>query len=152
LTITREIAREEDREGSGEAPSEREGGLARRGPTILLVDDEEMVRSLLEELLCGEGYRVLTAASGEEAVEVYREHAAGIELVFLDLLMAGMGGEKCLRELLGIDPSARVILTSGNASTDMARELLEAGARDFLDKPFKIDRLLQAVRGALDES
>ena len=152
MTITREIAREEDRKGSGGAPSQGEGALVREGPTILLVDDEEMVRSLLEELLCGEGYRVLTAASGEEAVEVYREHAADIELVFLDLLMAGMGGEKCLRELLGIDPSARVILTSGNASTDMARELLEAGARDFLDKPFKIDRLLQAVRGALDES
>ncbi len=114
--------------------------------TILLVDDEADIRSLTAETLRQCRYRVLQAASGEEALSCFRKHGGTIDLVLLDLNMPGMGGYQCLRELLNIDPTVRVLVASGYSESGQDIELRNQGAAGFLGKPFQLHELLIAVR------
>jgi two-component system, cell cycle sensor histidine kinase and response regulator CckA len=120
--------------------------------TVLLVDDEEFVRELGERILTKNGYRVLTAANGEEAIDLYGRHSDRISLIILDLVMPLMGGKDCLRELLNIAPQARILVASGYSVDTSATECLELGARGFVPKPFRIKELLKQVRKTLDET
>lgn len=124
--------------------------LGGRGEEILLVDDEEAIRDIGRDLLTESGYRVLTAESGEQALALYTDRLNDIELVILDLSMPGMGGRRCLTELLRIDPRARVIIASGYSRDGQVDPLLTSGAAGFLAKPFKFNELLKTVREALD--
>ena len=81
--------------------------LAGRGETILLVDDEEFVRDLGERTLKRARYKVVTAANGKEALELYGKMQGKIELVILDLLMPEMEGKQCLRELIKMQPQVK---------------------------------------------
>ncbi len=119
--------------------------------TILLVDDEPGTREYGKELLQGYGYRVLTAKTGEEALEVFRQAKSPIHLVILDLIMAGMGGKRCLQEILKLDPQARVLITTGYAGEGLAEEALKAGARDVLNKPFRANEMAKMIKRELDE-
>lgn len=119
--------------------------------TILLVDDEESLRVLGEHMLKRFGYRVLTAFDGESALEIYRQKGRKIALVILDLIMPGMGGRKCLEDLLRIDPEARIIISSGYSINSSAGEALDAGALGFISKPYDIRQMLKVVRKVLDE-
>jgi CheY-like chemotaxis protein len=118
--------------------------------TVLLVDDEEPLRALGQRTLKGAGYRVLTAPSGEKALELYKEAGSGIDLVVLDLSMPGMGGLKCLKEMMALNPALRVVIASGYAEEGQVGQSLEAGAAGFVAKPFSRAQLLNAVREALD--
>jgi PAS domain S-box-containing protein len=120
--------------------------------TLLLVDDEEPVRTLGAEMLELAGYTVLTAASGREALETYGQHKNEISLVILDLVMPEMGGKRCLGELLGIDPEAKVLIASGFSAEGPTKNALESGATGFIGKPFDLKRILLAVRKSLDSS
>jgi len=120
--------------------------------TLLLVDDEEQIRILGTEMLSQAGYRVLTASTGQEALEIYRKEAGAISLVVLDLVMPEMSGNKCLEELLRIDPQAKVLIASGYSANGPTDEVLRSGARAFVRKPFDTRQLLRAVRVILDES
>ena len=84
--------------------------------TILLVDDEELVRDLGKRILERSGYTVLTAANGKEALDLYNREMGKISLVILDLIMPEMGGKQCLEELLKIDPKARVLIAKRGRS------------------------------------
>lgn len=129
-----------------------ETGPAGGTEKVLLVDDEDSLRSLGERVLSNAGYTVLTASNGREACELFARHASDISLVILDLIMPEMGGKECMRELLQINPHVRVLVASG-FSPDMTRqELLAAGIKGFLSKPFSVSELLRQVRKALDES
>jgi len=119
--------------------------------TILLVDDESNIRGLAREILEGVGYNVVSAVSGEEALELFREAAGRVDLVVLDLGMPGMGGHKCLRELLLIDPALKVLIASGYSSEGSVKDTLQDGAVGYLAKPFKRNDLLLRVRNALDD-
>jgi two-component system cell cycle sensor histidine kinase/response regulator CckA len=123
-----------------------------RGGTesILLVDDEEGIRTLGARILSQAGYEVLTAETGQKALEVYRSKKEGISLVVLDLVMPQMGGKECLQELLKIDPEAKVIIASGFSRNGVTNASVEAGAREFVGKPYKVTQLLQTVRKVLD--
>jgi two-component system cell cycle sensor histidine kinase/response regulator CckA len=121
------------------------------GETILLVDDEEFIRDVAVQLLREFGYTVITAANGEAALEVYRKEHGRIDLVILDLIMPGMGGMRCLRELLKINPRGRVLVASGYSAGGPAREAIDAGARGYLGKPYDIDKMLTVIRGVLDK-
>jgi len=99
--------------------------------TILLVDDDRSVRELADEMLRRFGYTVIAASDGEEALEIYRESQADISLVILDLIMPGMGGHKCLAELLNIDPAQKVIIASGYSAGGQAAEVLKSGSRGY---------------------
>jgi len=119
--------------------------------TILLVDDEPALLDIGKELLSLLGYSVLTANSGESALSVIHEQKGGIALVILDLMMPGMGGEKCLSEILKIDPDMKVLIASGFAASTSQQDLLRAGAVDFIQKPYQIDFLSRKIRSILDQ-
>jgi two-component system cell cycle sensor histidine kinase/response regulator CckA len=118
--------------------------------TILLVDDEEAIRELGKDILTGFGYTVLMASDGETALEIYRENKKEISLAILDIIMPGMGGRKCLEELLKINPELRIIIASGYSMNGPGKKVLKAGAKDFISKPYNINQILKAVRETLD--
>jgi CheY-like chemotaxis protein len=119
--------------------------------TILLVDDEELVRSWGDELLTQVGYTVITAANGKEALEAYKGRQAEISLVILDLIMPEMGGKQCIVELLKLNPKLKILVSSGYPIDSETRKFLEVSAKGIVPKPFKVKDLLQAVRSTLDE-
>jgi PAS domain S-box-containing protein len=114
--------------------------------TILLVDDEEMIRTLGRMILEAAGYRVLTAADGAEAVEVFAAEHARISLVILDVTMPRMSGREAFRHMVGVCPGVRVLFSTGYSAEDIA-EL--GGALGLLSKPYRPHELLAAVRDAL---
>lgn len=122
------------------------------GKTILLVDDEAMVREFVETLLDRSGYNVISATNGVDALIYYRTHRDKISLVILDLLMPEMGGRQCLHEILAIDPHARVIVASGYSTELDEQEAIAAGAVAFLGKPFKVSDLLDKISNILGQN
>jgi CheY-like chemotaxis protein len=119
--------------------------------TILLVDDEEPIRLLGSQILEEFGYTVLTAADGESALQLYQEEHDKIGLIILDLIMPGMGGKRCLGELLKVNPEARVAIASGYSPDGPTREILKNGAKGFVSKPYDIEQMLNVVREVLDK-
>jgi PAS domain S-box-containing protein len=118
--------------------------------TVLVVDDEEFVLGVVEKLLSKVGYTVLCAKNGREALEVYRNHKGMISLVILDLVMPVMDGQRCLRELLKLDPNANVLIASGQISADTSQAFMCFGANGILTKPYNSEELLSVIREALD--
>ncbi|MGO9571370.1 MAG: PAS domain S-box protein [Desulfomonilaceae bacterium] len=120
--------------------------------TVLLVDDEDLVRELAKRILSRAGYTVLTATNGRQALQVYNKERKRISLVLLDLIMPEMDGKQCLRELLKINPGARVLVASGHSANGPTKEAVEGGALGLVSKPFDMGQLLQTVRKVLDEA
>jgi PAS domain S-box-containing protein len=120
--------------------------------TILLVDDEGLIRDFGVQVLRTAGYTVLTAADGEEALEVYARERSRISLVILDLVMPKMGGKQCVEELLKLDPQVKILIASGFMIDEQTRNVLAEGAKGIVKKPFRAKDLLRYVRNALDES
>ncbi|MCA1959409.1 MAG: response regulator [Desulfomonile sp.] len=118
--------------------------------TLLLVEDEDAVRTLGAEMLKTAGYTVLTAANGREALEIYRDKSDSIALVILDLIMPVMSGGMCLEELLKINPNVKVLIASGYSADGPAEEARESKATGFLSKPFDLREILLAIRKSLD--
>jgi two-component system, cell cycle sensor histidine kinase and response regulator CckA len=119
--------------------------------TVLLVDDEDMVRELGQRILTRSGYTVLTATNGEEALQVYWDHKEQISIIILDLIMPTMSGKDCLKELLKTDPQTRVLIASGYSAGASTNEFVDLGAKGFVAKPFRFKELLRLVRRTLDE-
>ncbi|WP_051434544.1 PAS domain S-box protein [Desulfonatronum lacustre] len=140
----------------GHAPeeeTERNSPLATghgQGETILVVDDEPEIRELTREALEALGFKVKSAVSGEEALETYRREGEGIDLVLLDLNMPGMGGHRCLQELLRADPLVKVVIASGYSSEGHGRQSLSAGAKGFIGKPYQLRDLEAVIREVLE--
>lgn len=120
--------------------------------TILVVDDEPEIRQLTRESMELLGYTVKSAASGNEALEIYRNEGAFIDLILLDLNMPGMGGHRCLQELLRVNPEVKVIITSGHAAHGHAENAPLSGAKGFIGKPYGFEELATMVRNVLDTS
>ena len=116
-------------------------------PSILVVDDEEIMRDVITTLLEEEGYRVISSATGEEGVEKVKEEAP--DLVLLDLMLPSMGGLEALKEIIRIDPDIVVVMISAYASIETAVEATKSGAFDFVTKPFKNEELLLVVKNGL---
>jgi two-component system, cell cycle sensor histidine kinase and response regulator CckA len=117
---------------------------------ILLVDDEEYVRDLGKRILERASYAVITAANGKDALEIYAREQPNIALVVLDLIMPQMGGEKCLKELLKINPHVKVIVSTGHSPDAPERLQLGALAKCFVNKPYEVRQLAQTVREVLE--
>ena len=118
--------------------------------TILLVDDDDRIREMGRQIIEMGGYQVLTARSGEEALVMYAAHAQEIALVILDLVMPGMGGNRCLQKLLLIDPDVKVIVASGYSSSGLTIDEAGTGARGFIKKPYDVKDILASIRQVLD--
>jgi PAS domain S-box-containing protein len=119
--------------------------------TVLLADDEQVLRSLGRAILERYGYRVLVAEDGLQAVEMYKQHAGQIDLVILDQTMPRLSGRDAALRLRDIDPMLRVVLASGY-SEDHAAESESAGVLGFISKPYRPEELAAAVRAALDRA
>ncbi|MBF0550079.1 MAG: response regulator [Deltaproteobacteria bacterium] len=119
--------------------------------TILLVDDEDFIRNVGRQVLTKFGYTVFTASDGESALVLYREKGKNIDLVLMDLIMPGMGGRKCLTELLKINPDLKVIMASGFAGPEPANLAIKDGARGFLNKPYETREMLRLIRQVLEQ-
>ncbi len=138
------------------APTEAGPGAGTRGPapagagTVLVVDDDESVREVCRDVLERAGYGVIAVPDGETALEVYREQGDRIDLVVLDLNMPGMGGERCLEELLRLDPGVRVIVATGYLDAGIPGNLCGTGGCEVLQKPYRSVDLLRAVQRALE--
>jgi two-component system, cell cycle sensor histidine kinase and response regulator CckA len=126
------------------------GEESRSSKKILLVDDEEYVRALGRRVLERAGYDVITASNGGEALNIYLKEQSSIALVVLDLIMPHMGGEKCLQELLKIDPYVKVVVSSGHSLDSRERNHLGAYTKGFVNKPYEMKKLLDVVKKALD--
>ncbi|MBI4467824.1 MAG: PAS domain S-box protein [Acidobacteria bacterium] len=129
----------------------KDAPLPRGIETILVVDDERVIRELSQEMLERFGYTVLTAANGEEAARLFSERGDEIALVILDMIMPGMNGEKTFERLQEINGYVRVLLSSGYSANNQVQGLLLAGAKGFIQKPYEIRQLSHAVRNILDE-
>lgn len=115
---------------------------------VLVVDDARFMRKLLSDALASGGHDVVgEAADGAEAVE--RFSALRPELMTLDITMPGKDGLQTLREIIALDPSARVIMCSALGQESKVIEALRAGAKDFVVKPFRAERVLDAAARAL---
>ena len=123
--------------------------LEGEGERILLVDDEGAIRELGKEILERFGYEVLLAGDGEEAVEIYRDRGGEISLVIMDYVMPGMGGRRCLEEILKVDPEAKVIIASGYSINGPTKEALKVGAKAFINKPYDLRQMLKVVKEVL---
>lgn len=118
--------------------------------TVLVVDDEQSILDIAGIHLTAAGYGVLSAASGEEALEIFKTEGDKIALVILDLSMPGMGGHKCLEELHSLAPELKVIVATGYSRDGDLKETMASMAAALLSKPFSKNELLKAVRGVLD--
>jgi len=117
---------------------------------ILLVDDEELIRSMGHDLLEELGYTIFLAEDGEQALEFYRKHRDKISLVILDMIMPKLGGKETCQKLLEKDPNARVLFCSGFHREGTVEELVKYGAKGFIKKPFSMIDLSRAVKKALE--
>jgi CheY-like chemotaxis protein len=117
--------------------------------TILLVDDEESLRAVVVDLLGQLGYRMLSAASGQEALSVAREYSGNIDLLITDVIMDGLAGPQLAEKLLQTRPDMEVIFISGYTSNALAPDgILKAGTQ-LVHKPFTIKILSAKVREVL---
>jgi CheY-like chemotaxis protein len=117
--------------------------------TILLAEDDEVVRKLAELALRECGYRVLTSRNGEEAVEIFRKEKE-IGLVLLDVVMPKMGGREAVAAMRGPDPGFKAILMSGHAFDESPGQVATVPEVPFLQKPFGPILLARKVREVLD--
>lgn len=116
--------------------------------TILIVDDEETIRQALGGILVDEGYEILMAESGEQAIKVVEDELPS--LVFLDIWLPGMDGLETLKAIKSEYPSVCVIMMSGHGTIETAVKATKLGAFDFIEKPLSLEKVILAVNHALD--
>jgi PAS domain S-box-containing protein len=119
--------------------------------TTLLVDDEDIILDIGPEIIEKLGYKVLTAKSGKEAIEIYEKNHDRIDIVILDMIMPEMGGGETYDKLKEVNPGIKVLLSSGYSINGQATEILERGCNGFIQKPFNMIDLSQKLREILDE-
>lgn len=117
---------------------------------ILLVDDEDEIAELAAEMLAEEGYKVIVAPDGFEALRIYQEMGKQIGLVILDFFLPVMDGDAVFDELRTLNPSIDVVLSSGFAEQNKLNAMLAQGLRGFIPKPYTSEKLLSQVRSTLD--
>ncbi len=120
--------------------------------TVLLVEDEAALRSLAQEILRDQGYKVIAAGSGPEALELARSHKAPIDLLVTDVVMPGMDGRELADRLGPVHPETRCLFMSGYTDDAVVRRGVREEGMPFLQKPFTIDALALKVREVLDQT
>ena len=119
--------------------------------TILIVDDEKLVRDVWNRFLSRQDYHVIESENGEEAVELFRQQNKEIDLIILDMNMPGMGGIQCLNELQKINPDAPILISSGYFGESEAEIKKKHSTVRFVPKPIELKKMSLIVRQILDE-
>jgi two-component system, cell cycle sensor histidine kinase and response regulator CckA len=120
--------------------------------TILLVEDEELLRDAAKEILSSSGYTVLTAGDGEEATQIYSQHKKEIALLLSDFGLPKLQGDELFKNVKEMNPKVKAIFASGYLEPNLKSELLNAGVKDFIQKPYVPNEILKKVRDTLDRS
>lgn len=116
---------------------------------VMLVDDASFMRMMLKNILVGSGYEVIgEAENGAKAVEQYKSLKP--DLVIMDIIMPEMGGIDAVREIIKGNPSAKILMCSSMGQQSLVVEAIQAGAKDFIVKPFQPSNVLEAVKKVLD--
>jgi PAS domain S-box-containing protein len=118
--------------------------------TILVIEDEEMLRSLAKGILVSKGYKVLIAEDGMQGVEMYQSHQKEIAVVLSDVGLPLLSGPDVFRKIREINPEAKVILASGFFDPETKSEMFKAGLKNFIQKPYMHDEVLQKIREVID--
>ncbi|MBA4311758.1 MAG: hypothetical protein C0417_03915 [Chlorobiaceae bacterium] len=119
--------------------------------TILIVEDEEMLALLLSSIISDQGYKVLVAKDGQEGVRIYQNNLGEIDLVLSDMGLPKLGGYEMFMKMKELDENVTAILASGYFDPNLKKELLAAGAKDFIQKPYVPELILRRIRDILDE-
>lgn len=115
---------------------------------ILVVDDAAFMRMMIRDILTKNGYEVVGEANdGAQAIEKFKEHRP--DLVTMDITMPEMDGIQALKEIKKVDPNAKVIMCSAMGQQAMVIDAIQAGAKDFIVKPFQSDRVIEAIKKTL---
>jgi CheY-like chemotaxis protein len=120
--------------------------------TILVVDDEPMLRELLADLLIQDGHTVYTASTGREALRIFQDRHSKISLVMLDMIMPDLGGRETYRALRAIRPDVKVMLSSGYTPNEEIQGILDEGILGVLHKPYTKDLLEGAIRSVMEKT
>ena len=131
------------------APRERSPTSLRGSETILVTEDEDAIRNLIDDVLSEHGYRILTAADGAEALDLVRQHDGEIDLVITDVVMPRLSGPEMVQRLQVDRPGTKVIFMSGYAKQGSLAALEDEEA-EILEKPFSPQVILTRVRKVLD--
>jgi CheY-like chemotaxis protein len=123
--------------------------LRKAKETVFLIDDDDMIADVSELILKNSGYDVVSAKSGKEAIEVYKENHSRIDMVILDMILPDMGGGDTYDRLKEINPEIKVLLASGYDIEYQGRDIMERGCDGFIQKPFNMNELLEKIRGIL---
>lgn len=116
--------------------------------TVLICDDAIFMRSMVGKILTGAGFQIVgEAETGRQAVERYK--ALRPDLVTMDIVMPDMGGIEAVKEITAYDPTARILMCSAMGQQSLVVEAIQAGAKDFVVKPFQPSRMLEAVQRVL---
>jgi PAS domain S-box-containing protein len=118
--------------------------------TILVIEDEEMLKDLVKVSLVSKGYTVLTAEDGMQGVEMYQSHQKEITVVLSDVGLPLLSGQDVFRKIREINPEAKVILASGFFDPETKSEMFKAGLKNFIQKPYMHDEVLQKIREVID--
>jgi DNA-binding NtrC family response regulator len=139
------------RDGIVALPSPGAAGGRRNAvkPAVLVVDDEKLIRWTLQQCLATEGYRVIEAASGDDALRLARDDPP--DLMILDLRLPGTDGMTVLQEVRDFEPDLPIIIMTAHESVDSAVRAMKLGARDYVSKPLNLEELKVAIRKALEE-
>ncbi|MDY6989315.1 MAG: PAS domain S-box protein [Thermodesulfobacteriota bacterium] len=129
------------------APSEE---ILKGTETVLLVDDEDSILEVGKEMLSALGYKVILAASGGQALGLFKKNRDRIDMVVLDMVMPDIGGGEVYDQLKQIDPKVKVLLSSGYSVDGQANEILKRGCQGFIQKPFAIRELSSKLRQILE--
>jgi CheY-like chemotaxis protein len=113
---------------------------------ILLIEDDEMMRSLVEWLLRDKGYKVITVGDGVEAVNAYRRFWPEIEVVISDLEMPKLDGFEAYKQMRALNPALKIIIASGYIDSRTKSKLQLEGVRHFIHKPYTPDQILHAIQ------
>jgi CheY-like chemotaxis protein len=113
--------------------------------SILVVDDEDMIRELARGVLASTGIKIFEAVSGEEAIKTFKRHSGKIDVIFLDVIMPGIKGDVVLKKLREIKKDVKVIISSGFMSEDQRAKLKEYTIEAFLDKPFTDEDIIDTI-------
>jgi two-component system, cell cycle sensor histidine kinase and response regulator CckA len=125
--------------------------VVRGSETILLVDDEPFVLAVSREILESLGYTVHAKGSGQEGIAFLREMKSNIDLVILDMIMPGLSGSATFDRIRELDPSIKVLLSSGYSLDDQAQQIMDRGCCGFIQKPFNIAGLSRKIREVLEK-
>lgn len=115
---------------------------------VLIVDDSKYLRLMIRKILKKHGHNIVAeAGTGVEAIEMYKQNMPNV--VTMDVVMPKMNGLVAIKEIIEMDPDARIVVVTALGHEPLVRQALKIGAKDFVIKPFKVDQLVQAVEGAL---